>query len=91
MQVLILHRQLEEELELRVVLENAVEHVSGPLTTTYPQNLPIPVRAFTQGILMSFRLFVTNLSFNHSPSHAVSPCLLSSLQSSAAIIGSVQL
>lgn len=78
MQVLILHRQLEEELELRVVLENAVEHVSGPLTTTYPQNLPISVRAFTQGILMSLRLFVTNLSLNHSPSHAVSPCLLSS-------------
>lgn len=44
MQVLILHRQLEEELELRVVLENAVEHVSGPSTTTYPRNLPISVR-----------------------------------------------
>lgn len=34
---------------------------------------------------------MTNLSFSHSPSHAVSPCFLRSLQSSAAIIGSVQL
>jgi hypothetical protein len=43
MQVLLLHNRLAEELELRAVLESALEHASGPLTN-FPRHLPISVR-----------------------------------------------
>ena len=42
MQVLLLHKRLAEELELRAVLESALEHASGPLTN-FPRHLPISV------------------------------------------------
>ncbi len=43
-QVLLLQTRLEEELELRSVLESALSNVSGPLTS-FPHHLPIAVRS----------------------------------------------
>lgn len=43
-QVLLLQTRLEEELELRSVLESALSNVSGALTS-FPHHLPIAVRS----------------------------------------------
>lgn len=42
LQVLLLHKRLAEELELRTVLESALENSSGALTS-FPRHLPISV------------------------------------------------
>jgi len=46
MQVLSLHKRLAEELELRTVLESALENSSGTLTN-FPRHLPISVSLLT--------------------------------------------
>jgi succinate dehydrogenase/fumarate reductase flavoprotein subunit len=43
-EVLLLQTRLEEELELRSVLESALSNVSGALTS-FPHHLPIVVRS----------------------------------------------
>jgi hypothetical protein len=53
-QVLLLHKRLEEELELHSVLETAVAHVPGTLTS-FPYHLPIAVRVLSNDCCPFYR------------------------------------
>ncbi len=54
MQVLLLHKRLEEELELHSVLETAVAYVPGTLTS-FPYHLPIAVRVLSSDCCPFYR------------------------------------
>ncbi|KAG0504348.1 hypothetical protein KC19_N040500 [Ceratodon purpureus] len=50
-EVLLLHKRLAEELELRAVLETALEHASGTLTN-FPRHLPISAQELLANITL---------------------------------------